>query len=205
MLSQMIVKIGYLTVASLYLSTHRLIPHALISTTMELKRIPQEIKAMIKIYYGGFRLRFRTNRLADHRMAETRERNHHRVYHITNLVHHGNKRNHLANSRYHKRTKDGLRSTSTNVRGFMDDLTVISTHVQARWVLSELGNKGCEEAAERKTSKYANLVRECRVQGWRTWFFTVEMGYSGFPGHSVWKLMAASGFTGRRKKTVLGS
>jgi hypothetical protein len=62
--------------------------------------------------------------------------------------------------------------------------------------------EGCEEAGERKTSKYADLVRRCREEGWRTWFFTVEVGCRGFPGHSVWKLLTAIGLTGRRKKTA---
>jgi hypothetical protein len=75
-------------------------------------------------------------------MAETRKRNHHRVYHITNLVHYRNEHNHFGSGRYNKRTKDGLGVHQPPLRGFMDDLTVTtSSHVQARWVLSELDNK----------------------------------------------------------------
>jgi hypothetical protein len=42
--------------------------------------------------------------------------------------------------------------------------------------------EGCEEAAERKTSKYAALVKQYKKQLLKTRFLMVEVGWWRFPG-----------------------
>ena len=46
--------------------------------------------------------------------------------------------------------------------------------------------EGCEEAHERKSLKYQDLIMECREKGWQAWLFHVEVGCRGFPAQSVW-------------------
>ncbi|XP_070684724.1 alpha-2-macroglobulin-like [Pempheris klunzingeri] len=38
---------------------------------------------------------------------------------------------------------------------------------------------GCEEAYERKATKYQGLVNQCRDKGWQAWLFPVEVGCRG--------------------------
>lgn len=61
---------------------------------------------------------------------------------------------------------------------------------------------GCEEASERKTTKYLNLVQQCRDKGGQTWLFPVEVGCRGFPAQSVWRMLTALGIAGRERKTA---
>ncbi|XP_033725208.1 uncharacterized protein LOC117315172 [Pecten maximus] len=45
--------------------------------------------------------------------------------------------------------------------------------------------ENCEEANERKSLKYADLMADCRDKGWSVWLFPVEVGCRGFPSRSV--------------------
>ena len=53
--------------------------------------------------------------------------------------------------------------------------------------------KGCDEAQERKSSKYWELKETCQDRGWKTWLFPVEVGCGGFPVSSVWTMLKAIG------------
>jgi hypothetical protein len=48
--------------------------------------------------------------------------------------------------------------------------------------------EGCEEAHERKLSKYQELLESCRAKKWSAWLFPVEVGARGFPARSAWSL-----------------
>ena len=61
----------------------------------------------------------------------------------------------------------------------------------------------CEEAHERKSLKYADLMAECRDRGWNVWLFPVEVGCRGFPAQSVWKLLHRLGICGRARKAAV--
>jgi len=61
----------------------------------------------------------------------------------------------------------------------------------------------CEEAHERKASKYQELLQSCKEKGWQSWLFPVEVGCRGFPAQSTWKLLTAVGVTGRARKTAV--
>ncbi|XP_030008310.1 uncharacterized protein LOC115431800 [Sphaeramia orbicularis] len=60
--------------------------------------------------------------------------------------------------------------------------------------------EGCEEAFERKSGKYQDLLHDCREKGWQAWLFPVEVGCRGFPAQSVWRMLTAIGVTGRERK-----
>ncbi|XP_052260999.1 uncharacterized protein LOC127865146 [Dreissena polymorpha] len=62
----------------------------------------------------------------------------------------------------------------------------------------------CEEAYERKKTKYSDLMDQCRQQGWRTWLFPVEIGARGFPANSLWKMLGAMGLKGHERRTAVG-
>lgn len=62
---------------------------------------------------------------------------------------------------------------------------------------------GCEEAYERKATKYQDLVEQCRAKGWQTWLFPVEVGCRGFPAQSAWKTLTALGIAGRERKAAV--
>ena len=61
----------------------------------------------------------------------------------------------------------------------------------------------CEEAFERKTAKYADLLAQCRALGWHSWLFPVEVGARGFPAKSLWRLFMAFGVTGKERKRAV--
>ncbi|XP_078587744.1 uncharacterized protein LOC144868686 [Branchiostoma floridae x Branchiostoma japonicum] len=63
----------------------------------------------------------------------------------------------------------------------------------------------CEEAHERKASKYHDLLQCCREKGWQSWLFPVEVGCRAFPAQSTWKLLTALGITGRARKNAVRS
>ena len=63
--------------------------------------------------------------------------------------------------------------------------------------------EGCEEAAERKASKYKQLVDKCRENGWQSWFFPVEVGCRGFPAQTVWNLLTKVGLRGQSRRKVV--
>jgi hypothetical protein len=47
----------------------------------------------------------------------------------------------------------------------------------------------CEEAYERKKTKYSELLNQCRQRGLNTWLLTIEVGMRGFCLQSVCRLM----------------
>ena len=53
-----------------------------------------------------------------------------------------------------------------------------------------------EEAYERKNLKYQELVKDCQQNGWKIWFFSVEVGCRGFVRQSMWRALRAIGITG---------
>ena len=63
--------------------------------------------------------------------------------------------------------------------------------------------ENCEEAYERKSLKYADLMEDCRAKGWSVWLFPVEVSCGGFPAQSVWKIGAQPGISGRACKTAV--
>jgi hypothetical protein len=58
----------------------------------------------------------------------------------------------------------------------------------------------CEEAFERKKTKYTELVEQCQQQGWRCWLFPVEVGARGFAAQSLWKTLGNLGVKGQERK-----
>ena len=61
----------------------------------------------------------------------------------------------------------------------------------------------CEKAHERKGFKYADLMADCKDEGWRVWLFLVDVGCRGFPAQSVLKLLARPGISRRSCKTAV--
>ena len=60
-----------------------------------------------------------------------------------------------------------------------------------------------EEAHEKKSLKYADLMAECRDRGWNVWLFPVEVGCRGFTAQSVWKLFQRLGMNeSKSRKTA---
>jgi len=62
--------------------------------------------------------------------------------------------------------------------------------------------EGCEQAFERKSAKYQNILHDCREKGWQAWLFPVEVGCRGFPAQSVWRMLTALGMTGKERKAA---
>lgn len=62
--------------------------------------------------------------------------------------------------------------------------------------------EGCEQAFKRKSTKYQDLLHDCRGKGWQAWLFPVEVSCRGFPAQSVWRMLTAIGITGRERKTA---
>ena len=60
-----------------------------------------------------------------------------------------------------------------------------------------------ESAHELKTSKYAELLGECRAKGWRAWLFPVEVGTRGFAAPSLSRLLSELGLSGRMKRVAV--
>jgi len=93
---------------------------------------------------------------------------------------------------------------------------VVLTNLRPDMVLwSEAGKKiilieltvpweeGCEEAHERKLSKYQELLESCRAKKWSAWLFPVEVGARGFPAQSAWRLLQRLGMSGRAKRAAV--
>lgn len=83
--------------------------------------------------------------------------------------------------------------------------TVLWSEEVKKIILIELTvpwEEGCEEAWERKSNRYQDLVHQCREKGWKTWLFPVEVGCRGFPAQSVWMMVTALGITGGERKTA---
>lgn len=60
-----------------------------------------------------------------------------------------------------------------------------------------------EEAYERKMLKYAELVEQCKSNGWKTWCFPVEVGCRGFPGNSLWRATKMLGIVGKERRDMI--
>ena len=60
----------------------------------------------------------------------------------------------------------------------------------------------CENARERKSLKYTDLMADCKDKGWNLWLFPVEVGCKGFPARSVWKQLTRLRMSGRTNKTI---
>ncbi|XP_076155592.1 uncharacterized protein LOC143138965 [Alosa pseudoharengus] len=63
--------------------------------------------------------------------------------------------------------------------------------------------EGCEEAHERKSLKYQDLIMDCKDKGWQAWLFPVEVGCRGFPAKSMWSVLTALGISGKERKTAV--
>lgn len=61
-----------------------------------------------------------------------------------------------------------------------------------------------EEANERKSTKYQELVEDCQTNGWRTWCLPIEVGCRGFAGQSLWRALRLLGITGQTRKKMIG-
>lgn len=63
--------------------------------------------------------------------------------------------------------------------------------------------EGCEEANERKSLKYKDLIMECREKGWQAWLFPVEFGCGGFSVQSGWSVLTTLDISGKERKTAV--
>ena len=82
---------------------------------------------------------------------------------------------------------------------------VIWSKCPKRMVLVELTvpwEERVEEAYKLKKTKYQDLAETCRVRGWKTTVFPVEVGCRGFPSYSTWRMLGAMGIKGRSRKTA---
>lgn len=48
----------------------------------------------------------------------------------------------------------------------------------------------CDQAIERKSAKYHDLLRDCREKGWQGWVSPVKVGSRGYPVQSVWSMLS---------------
>ncbi|XP_062585203.1 uncharacterized protein LOC134246874 [Saccostrea cucullata] len=62
-----------------------------------------------------------------------------------------------------------------------------------------------EDAYERKNLKYQDLLKDCQQNGWKVWFYAVEVGCRGFVGQSMWRALRAIGITGAERRRLIGS
>lgn len=60
-----------------------------------------------------------------------------------------------------------------------------------------------EEAFERKSECYKDLVQDCRDKGWQTQLYPVKMAWRGFPARSARKLMTDVGLRGNDKNKAV--
>ncbi|XP_060082599.1 uncharacterized protein LOC132561904 [Ylistrum balloti] len=63
--------------------------------------------------------------------------------------------------------------------------------------------EGCEEAHERKKTKFDELMAKCRQRGRTVWLFPVEVGCRGFRAQSLWRMLQTLGITGRTRSAVI--
>lgn len=68
--------------------------------------------------------------------------------------------------------------------------------------LTVLWEEGCEQAFERKSAKYQDLLHDYRGKGRQAWLFLIEVSCKGFPAQLVWKMLTAIGVTGRERKAA---
>ena len=62
------------------------------------------------------------------------------------------------------------------------------------------GNIECRH--QEKTGKYEELVQECRTNGWKVWFFAVEVGARGYVAGSFRYCLSRLGLPGAKVKKV---
>ena len=60
-----------------------------------------------------------------------------------------------------------------------------------------------EEAQERKRAKYAELVAECRRNGWKARCEPIEVGSRGFAGQSVYRVLRLLGICGLQRRRAI--
>lgn len=60
-----------------------------------------------------------------------------------------------------------------------------------------------EVANELKSTKYAELVKDCEQNGWKVWCLPVEVGCRGFIGKSMWKMCKTLGINGYTRKSLI--
>ena len=60
-----------------------------------------------------------------------------------------------------------------------------------------------DEACERKTVRYEDLVKDCCFEGWKTWHSPIEVGCRGFVGFRLRKWFLKTGFTEKHTKNIL--
>jgi len=60
-----------------------------------------------------------------------------------------------------------------------------------------------DEVNERKRAKYAELVEECRSNGWRARWGHIEMECRGFAGQSLCRVYNTLGITGASRRRAI--
>lgn len=83
---------------------------------------------------------------------------------------------------------------------------VLTSAVSKQVILFELTvpwEEKLEEAHERKRAKYADLVEECRNNGWRTRCQPIEVGCRGFVGQSLCRAYKMLGITGASQRRAM--
>ena len=101
-----------------------------------------------------------------------------------------------------KQLKFPIHITSSRLR---PDIVLFSDSTK-QVVLLELTvpwEENMEEAFERKLGKYQELLDNCRVNGWRTYCFPVEIGCRGFAGQSMIRALTRLGITGQKRRKAI--
>lgn len=85
------------------------------------------------------------------------------------------------------------------------DMVLLSTTSRQVAILEPTvpGEDQMEEATERKRAGYADLVEECRRQGWKTWCLPFEVGCRGFAGRTLCKVLHLLGITGAYRRQAI--
>ena len=83
---------------------------------------------------------------------------------------------------------------------------VLMSMASKQVVLLELtvpGEDRMEEAQERKRAKYADLVAECRRNGWKARCEPIEVGCRGFAGKSLHRVLGLLGIGGLHRQRAI--
>ena len=75
--------------------------------------------------------------------------------------------------------------------------TIIAIELKVPW------EENCDDAHQRKSLKYTDLMADCREKGWQAILLPVEVGCRGFPAQSVWKLFQTVGMTPSLRRTAV--
>ena len=59
------------------------------------------------------------------------------------------------------------------------------------------------EANARKRDKYEELINTCKEQGWKTWFFPIEIGSRGYIAKSTVYAIKQLGITSKQERAIL--